>query len=159
MPKLRQLVQTIWTYNPFQMQKFRNISCLENFIGYAATFFFQWNMVPGIGFSNSLTISFKNVVAFHFIVEFSDNRHSMAICQNRIQHVTLSKKFLCIVKRRQLILLCQTNRYENPDQIFYRFFWISANLLCWGQIIHRNTFVGNLVKRGLLSDFIHATLI
>ena len=40
---------------------------------------------------------------------------------NKIQHVTLAKFFLCSFKLRQLVLLCQTNRFKNPDQIFYRF--------------------------------------
>ena len=64
-----------------------------------------------------------SIQIFHLFVEFSDIHPSMVICQNKIQCVTLAKSFLCSFKFRQLVLLCQTNRYENPDPIFYRFFF------------------------------------
>ena len=107
--------------------------------------------------SGPVTKQISNSNFFIFVLNFSDIHPSMVVCQNRIQHVTLAKIFLCSFKLRQLVLLCQANRYENPAQIFYRFSWISANLLCWGHGIHRTHFVGNLVKWVLLSDFVHAT--
>ena len=62
----------------------------------------------------------------------------------KIQHVTRAKIFLCSFKFRQLVLLCQTNRFKNPDQIFYRFFLNFYKPFCWGQRIHGTHFVGNL---------------
>ena len=80
---------------------------------------------------------------FIFVLNFSDIRPSMVICQNNIQHVKSCKIFLCSFKLRQLVLSCQINRLKSlSDFIGSLFEFLKPFLL--GPENSQNKIVGNL---------------
>ena len=71
--KLRQLVQTFWTFKSSFNAKFWNSLC-QIFKVCAVTFFNQWNFVPSIGYSiSNFVLSFKFKIfmsLFHCLIRW-----------------------------------------------------------------------------------------